>query len=188
MKMTLNQLLVEMDGFQQNSGVIVIAATNYPEVLDNALQRPGRFDRHVAVPLPDVAGRKEILKMYCNTIQVADDVDVDVLARATPGMAGADIANLVNQAALKASLDECAAVDMAAFEYAKDKIVMGAERKSAIISPESAKLTAYHEGGHALVAIKTMQREKDTAAMAQRPCPPWRGRKAVEPSMCHFDV
>ena len=155
MKMTLNQLLVEMDGFAQNNGVIVVAATNFPEVLDSALQRPGRFDRHVAVPLPDVAGRKAILRLYTDSIQTADDVDIDVLARATPGMAGADLANLVNQAALKASIDGSDGVDMAAFEFAKDKIVMGAERRSAVISPESARLTAYHEGGHALVAMKT---------------------------------
>jgi ATP-dependent metalloprotease len=155
MKMTLNQLLVEMDGFQQNNGVIVIGATNFPEVLDDALQRPGRFDRKVAVPLPDIRGRQEILSLYCEGLSVSDDVDVGVLARATPGMAGADLANLCNQAALKASVDGSAAVDMAAFEFAKDKIIMGAERRSAVISPETARMTAYHEGGHALVAIMT---------------------------------
>jgi len=148
MKMTLNQLLVEMDGFDQNKGII-------PDVLDNALIRPGRFDRHVTVDLPDVAGRKEILEFYAGKIPLGEDVDIDVLARATPGMSGAELSNLVNEAALRASMKSADVVDMAAFEYAKDKILMGAERKSALITPESAKLTAYHEGGHALVAINT---------------------------------
>ncbi|KAL3669621.1 hypothetical protein V7S43_005006 [Phytophthora oleae] len=155
MKMTLNQLLVEMDGFDQNKGIIVIGATNFPDVLDNALIRPGRFDRHVTVDLPDVAGRKEILEFYAGKIPLGDDVDLDVLARATPGMSGAELSNLVNEAALRASMKSADDVDMDAFEYAKDKILMGAERKSALITPESAKLTAYHEGGHALVAINT---------------------------------
>ncbi|KAF1773427.1 P-loop containing nucleoside triphosphate hydrolase [Phytophthora cactorum] len=155
MKMTLNQLLVEMDGFDQNKGIIVIGATNFPDVLDNALIRPGRFDRHVTVDLPDVAGRKEILEFYAGKIPLGEDVDLDVLARATPGMSGAELSNLVNEAALRASMKSADFVDMNAFEYAKDKILMGAERKSALITPESAKLTAYHEGGHALVAINT---------------------------------
>jgi ATP-dependent metalloprotease len=155
MKMTLNQLLVEMDGFDQNRGIIVIGATNYPDVLDNALIRPGRFDRHVTVALPDVAGRKEILDFYAGKIPLGDDVDLDVLARATPGMSGAELNNLVNEAALRASMKNADVVDMDSFEYAKDKILMGAERKSALITPESAKLTAYHEGGHALVALNT---------------------------------
>ncbi|TMW60320.1 hypothetical protein Poli38472_000362 [Pythium oligandrum] len=155
MKMTLNQLLVEMDGFDQNRGIIVIGATNYPDVLDNALVRPGRFDRHVTVALPDVAGRKEILEFYGSKIPIAEDVDLDVLARATPGMSGAELNNLVNEAALRASMKNADVVDMDSFEYAKDKILMGAERKSALITPESARLTAYHEGGHALVALNT---------------------------------
>ncbi|KAG7400712.1 ATP-dependent zinc metalloprotease FTSH 4, mitochondrial [Phytophthora boehmeriae] len=155
MKMTLNQLLVEMDGFDQNKGIIVIGATNFPDVLDNALIRPGRFDRHVTVDLPDVAGRKEILEFYAGKVPLGDDVDLDVLARATPGMSGAELSNLVNEAALRASMNSADLVDMDAFEYAKDKILMGAERRSALITPESAKLTAYHEGGHALVAINT---------------------------------
>lgn len=155
MKMTLNQLLVEMDGFDQNKGIIVIGATNFPDVLDNALIRPGRFDRHVTVDLPDVAGRKEILEYYASKLPLKDDVDLDVLARATPGMSGAELSNVVNEAALRASMKSADCVDMNAFEYAKDKILMGAERKSAVITPESAKLTAYHEGGHALVAINT---------------------------------
>jgi len=155
MKMTLNQLLVEMDGFEQNNGVIVIGATNFADSLDDALMRPGRFDRHVAVPLPDVAGRKAILDLYTGKIPIAADVDVEVLARGTPGMSGADLSNLVNQAALKAAVDGFMAVNMAALEYAKDKILMGAERKSAAITPDTARMTAYHEGGHALVALLT---------------------------------
>ncbi|KAJ0398629.1 hypothetical protein P43SY_007487 [Pythium insidiosum] len=155
MKMTLNELLVQMDGFDQNRGIIVIGATNYPDVLDNALIRPGRFDRHVTVALPDVAGRKEILEFYASKIPVSNDVDLDVLARATPGMSGAELFNLVNEAALRASMKNADVVDMDSFEYAKDKILMGAERKSALITPESARLTAFHEGGHALVALNT---------------------------------
>ncbi|RHY33692.1 hypothetical protein DYB32_003531 [Aphanomyces invadans] len=155
LKMTLNQLLVEMDGFDQNKGIIVIGATNFPESLDNALTRPGRFDRHVTVPLPDIAGRKDILELYTSKIPLGSDVDLDILARATPGMSGAELSNMVNEATLRSSLLNQTVVDMAAFEFAKDKLLMGAERKSAIISPESARLTAYHEGGHALVAINT---------------------------------
>jgi len=155
MKMTLNQLLVEMDGFEQNSGIIVIGATNFPGVLDDALTRPGRFDRHVNVPLPDIKGRQQILDLYMKKIPMAKDTNLEVLARGTPGMSGADLNNLVNQAALRASISGAKAVDHAALEYAKDKILMGAERRSAVISPETARMTAYHEGGHALVALKT---------------------------------
>lgn len=155
MKMTLNQLLVEMDGFEQNQGIIVIGATNYADVLDDALTRPGRFDRHVQVPLPDIQGRLDILALYTKRTPLDEDVNLEVLARGTPGMSGAMLFNLVNMAAIKASVEGKNKVDHAAFEHAKDKILMGAERTSAVVSPESAKLTAFHEGGHALMAIKT---------------------------------
>jgi cell division protease FtsH len=149
---TLNQLLVEMDGFEANEGVILIAATNRPDVLDPALLRPGRFDRRVVVPRPDVKGREGILQVHLRKVPVAADVDIGVLARATPGFAGADLENLVNEAALLAARNNQEKVNMHDFELAKDKVMMGAERRSMIISDEEKRNTAYHEAGHALVA------------------------------------
>ena len=148
---TLNQLLVEMDGFEGNDGVIVIAATNRPDVLDPALLRPGRFDRQVVVPLPDVRGRAQILKVHMRKVPAADNVDAMVIARGTPGFSGADLANLVNEAALFAARGNKKLVHMGEFERAKDKIMMGAERKSMIMNDGEKKLTAYHEAGHAIV-------------------------------------
>ena len=150
---TLNQLLVEMDGFEGSEGVIVIAATNRPDVLDPALLRPGRFDRQVVVPLPDLRGREQILKVHMRKVPIADDVDAQVIARGTPGFSGADLANLVNEAALFAARGNSRQVHMAEFERAKDKIMMGAERRSMIMSDDEKKLTAYHEAGHAIVGL-----------------------------------
>jgi cell division protease FtsH len=149
---TLNQLLVEMDGFESNEGVILIAATNRPDVLDPALLRPGRFDRHVVVPRPDIRGRAGILQVHTRKVPLSTDVDVSVLARSTPGFTGADLENLVNEAALLAARNDKEKVDMLDLELAKDKVMMGAERRSMIISDEEKRTTAYHEAGHALVA------------------------------------
>jgi len=149
---TLNQLLVEMDGFESNEGVILIAATNRPDVLDPALLRPGRFDRRVVVARPDVRGREEILRVHTRKIPLNDDVDLSILARGTPGFSGADLANLVNEAALNAARQNRKTVTMYDFELAKDKVLMGAERKSMILSEEEKRMTAFHEAGHALVA------------------------------------
>ncbi len=148
---TLNQLLVEMDGFEGNDGVIVIAATNRPDVLDPALLRPGRFDRQVVVPLPDIRGREQILKVHMRKVPISNNVEADILARGTPGFSGADLANLVNEAALFAARTEKRLVEMEEFEKAKDKIMMGAERRSMVMSEDDKKLTAYHEAGHAIV-------------------------------------
>jgi cell division protease FtsH len=150
---TLNQLLVEMDGFEGNEGIIVMAATNRPDVLDPALLRPGRFDRQVVVPLPDVRGREQILKVHMRKVPLADDVEPTKIARGTPGFSGADLANLVNEAALFAARANKRLVGMADFEKAKDKIMMGAERKSMVMSEDEKKLTAYHEAGHAIVGL-----------------------------------
>jgi cell division protease FtsH len=149
---TLNQLLVEMDGFEGSAGVIVIAATNRPDVLDPALLRPGRFDRQVVVPLPDIRGREQILMVHMRKVPVAPDVRADILARGTPGFSGADLANLVNEAALFAARGNKRLVDMEDFERAKDKIIMGAERKSIVMPEHERRNTAYHEAGHAVVA------------------------------------
>ena len=149
---TLNQLLVEMDGFESNEGVILIAATNRPDVLDPALLRPGRFDRHVVVPRPDIRGREGILQVHSRKVPLATDVDVKVLARSTPGFTGADLENLVNEAALLAARNDQDKVNMVDLELAKDKVMMGAERRSMLISDGEKRTTAYHEAGHALVA------------------------------------
>lgn len=150
---TLNQLLVEMDGFEANDGVIVIAATNRPDVLDPALTRPGRFDRQVVVPLPDIRGREQILKVHMRRVPISDDVDASILARGTPGFSGADLENVVNEAALFAARTSQRVVKMTHFELAKDKIMMGAERKSMVMSEKEKRNTAYHEAGHAIVGF-----------------------------------
>ncbi|HYM35525.1 MAG TPA: ATP-dependent zinc metalloprotease FtsH, partial [Steroidobacteraceae bacterium] len=156
---TLNQLLVEMDGFEGTEGVIVIAATNRPDVLDPALLRPGRFDRQVVVPLPDVRGREQILKVHMRKLPLAEDVRPQAIARGTPGFSGADLANLVNEAALFAARFNKRTVSMEEFDRAKDKIMMGAERKSMVMSDKEKKITAYHESGHAIVALSVPEHD-----------------------------
>ncbi|NOR49535.1 MAG: ATP-dependent zinc metalloprotease FtsH, partial [Desulfuromonadales bacterium] len=150
---TLNQLLVEMDGFESNEGVILIAATNRPDVLDPALLRPGRFDRQVVVPLPDIRGRAKILQVHARKVPLAKDVDLEVIAKGTPGFSGADLENLINEAALLAARADKNEVDREDIESAKDKVLMGAERRSMVITEDEKKVTAYHETGHALVAM-----------------------------------
>jgi cell division protease FtsH len=152
---TLNALLVEMDGFESNEGVILIAATNRPDVLDPALLRPGRFDRRVVVPRPDVKGREEILRVHTRKVPLSEDVELSVIARGTPGFSGADLANLVNESALWAARQNRKFVAMSDFEMSKDKVLMGVERRSMILSDEEKRNTAYHEAGHALVAALT---------------------------------
>jgi cell division protease FtsH len=154
---TLNQLLVEMDGFESNEGVILIAATNRPDVLDPALLRPGRFDRQVVVPNPDVLGREKILKVHMGKVPLAPDVEPKIIARGTPGFSGADLANLVNEAALLAARAGKRVVTMTEFEAAKDKVMMGAERRSMVMTEEEKRLTAYHEAGHAIVAVNEVE-------------------------------
>lgn len=154
---TLNQLLVEMDGFEANEGVILIAATNRPDVLDPALLRPGRFDRQIVVPNPDIAGREKILKVHMRKVPLANDVDPRVIARGTPGFSGADLANLVNEAALMAARNNKSVVSMREFELSKDKVMMGSERRSMAMTDDEKKLTAYHEAGHALVGLNVPQ-------------------------------
>jgi cell division protease FtsH len=156
---TLNQLLVEMDGFEGNEGIIVIAATNRPDVLDPALLRPGRFDRQVVVPLPDVRGREQILKVHMRRVPLSDDVRPSIIARGTPGFSGADLANLVNEAALFAARANRRLVSMEEFERAKDKIMMGAERRSMVMSEEEKRMTAYHEAGHAIVGLSVPEHD-----------------------------
>lgn len=154
-KQTLNQLLTELDGFEQNSGVIVLAATNFPELLDKALTRPGRFDRNVVVGLPDVRGRMAIIKHHMKNIKPGDDVDIAQLANGTPGFSGAELENVVNQAAVHASKAKAKAVKMQDFEWAKDKVMMGAEKRSMLITDKEKEMTAYHEAGHALAVMYT---------------------------------
>ena len=156
---TLNQLLVEMDGFEGSEGIIVIAATNRPDVLDPALLRPGRFDRQVVVPLPDVRGREQILKVHMRKVPLGDDVKPSLIARGTPGFSGADLANLVNEAALFAARSNKRTVDMIEFEKAKDKIMMGSERKSMVMNEEEKRMTAYHEAGHAIVGLNVPEED-----------------------------
>lgn len=155
LRQTLNQILTELDGFAASEGLIVIGATNFPEVLDKALMRPGRFDRHIEVPNPDVKGREAILRLHSKNVTLGGDADLHVLARGTPGFSGADLSNLVNKAACKASKDGAADVQMKDLEHAKDLIMMGAERTGLPVRVENKRLTAYHEGGHALVATYT---------------------------------
>src|SRR5512135_1768582 len=150
---TLNQLLVEMDGFEANEGVILVAATNRPDVLDPALLRPGRFDRQVVVPNPDILGREQILKVHMRKVPLAPDVDARVIARGTPGFSGADLANLVNEAALMAARRGLRVIGQGEFEAAKDKVMMGSERKSMVMTEDEKRMTAYHEAGHAIVAL-----------------------------------
>ena len=154
-KQSLNQLLTELDGFSQETGIIILAATNLPKSLDKALTRPGRFDRNIVVPLPDVRGRMEIIKHHLRNIQISTEVDESLIARGTPGFSGADLENLVNQAAVRASRNKAAKVSMLDFDWAKDKIIMGAERRSAVIQEKDKIMTAYHEAGHALVGLYT---------------------------------
>ena len=154
-KQSLNQLLTELDGFSQETGIIILAATNFPQLLDKALTRPGRFDRNVVVPLPDVRGRMSILKHHMKNVQVAAEVDESIIARGTPGFSGAELENLVNQAAVRASRNKAPKVTMLDFDWAKDKIMMGAERRSAVIMEKDKMMTAYHEAGHALVGLYT---------------------------------
>jgi len=150
---TLNQLLVEMDGFESNQGVIMIAATNRPDVLDQALLRPGRFDRRIIIPRPDLRGREAILKVHLRNIKTSDNVDVSIIARGTPGFSGADLANLSNEAALRAARQDKQSVEMIDFDYAKDKVLLGMERRSMILSEDDKKVVAFHEAGHAVVAL-----------------------------------
>ena len=156
---TLNQLLVEMDGFEANEGIIIVAATNRPDVLDPALLRPGRFDRQVQVPNPDIKGREKILGVHARKVPLGPDVDLRIIARGTPGFSGADLANLVNEAALMAARVGRRYVTMEDFENAKDKVMMGAERRSMVMSEDEKKLTAYHEAGHAIVGLNVPQHD-----------------------------
>ncbi len=179
---TLNQLLVEMDGFESNDGVILIAATNRPDVLDPALLRPGRFDRQIVVDRPDVRGREGILKVHTRNIPLADDVDLSVLARGTPGLAGADLANLVNEAALLAARRNHKRVTMRDFEDSKDKVMLGTERRSLVISDKEKRTTSYHESGHALVAWLQPGTDQSTRRRSSRAAAPWGSSTSFRPT------
>ena len=170
---TLNQLLVEMDGFEANEGIIIIAATNRPDVLDPALLRPGRFDRQIVVPNPDIAGREKILNVHMRKVPVAPDVDPKTIARGTPGFSGADLANLVNEAALLAARRNKRLVTQPEFEDAKDKVMMGAERRSMVMSEEEKRNTAYHEAGHAIVGLTVAATIRCTRSRSSRAAARW---------------
>ncbi len=176
---TLNQLLVEMDGFEGNEGVIVIAATNRPDVLDPALLRPGRFDRQVVVPLPDVRGREQILKVHMRKVPLADNAKASIIARGTPGFSGADLANLVNEAALFAARSNKRLVDMDDLEKAKDKIMMGAERRSMVMNEDEKKLTAYHDPGMLSSGDQCLRMTRFTRSLSFRVAGHW-----VSPCFC----
>jgi cell division protease FtsH len=170
---TLNQLLVEMDGFEANEGIIIIAATNRPDVLDPALLRPGRFDRQVVVPVPDIEGREKILAVHMKKVPLAPNVEPRVIARGTPGFSGADLANLVNEAALLAARRNKRLVAMQEFEDAKDKVMMGAERRSMVMTEDEKKMTAYHEAGHALVSLNEPASTRSTRPPSSRAVARW---------------
>ena len=178
---TLNQLLVEMDGFESNEGVILVAATNRPDVLDPALLRPGRFDRQVMVPRPDIKGRHKILVVHSRKVPMDDNVNLEVIAKATPGFSGADLANLINEAALLAARGNKTKVDRDDFEAAKDKVLMGAERRSMVITEEEKKVTAYHEAGHALVSLLTPGSDPVTKYRLSHVAVPWVSRCIFPP-------
>ena len=182
-KQTLNQLLTELDGFEQNSGVIIIAATNFPQLLDKALTRPGRFDRHVEVPLPDVRGRVAILKHHAKKIKSAGDVNLDAIAARTPGLSGAELENIVNQAAVRASRLKALSVSREHFEWAMDKVIMGAEKKTMVISEKEMEMTAYHEAGHALVMYFSENGPKKLYKVTVLPRGPTLGHTAFLPEM-----
>lgn len=182
-KQTLNQLLTELDGFEQDSGVIVIAATNFPRSLDKALTRPGRFDRHVQVDLPDIRGRIAILKHHATKIKADDNIDYEAIARSTPGLSGAELESIVNQAAIHASKTRKTIVSTKDFDWAKDKVIMGAERRSMVISPKEKEMTAYHEAGHALITLYTQDSPNKLYKVTILPRGPSLGHTAYLPEM-----